>query len=92
MALSIKTDEADRLARQLSALTGETMTEAVTRSLAERLERLKKEREIKRDAVSTRIMRTAAALRDEFDIEAPCRNDWDVLWGEMDPGSDVRRS
>ena len=28
MALSIKTDEADRLARELSRLTGETMTEA----------------------------------------------------------------
>jgi len=30
MALSIKTKEADRLARELSRLTGETMTEAVT--------------------------------------------------------------
>jgi antitoxin VapB len=39
MALSIKTEEADRLARELARLTGETMTEAVTRSLRERLER-----------------------------------------------------
>lgn len=31
MALSIKTDEADRLARELSRLTGETMTNAVAR-------------------------------------------------------------
>ena len=30
MALSIKTEEADRLARELTRLTGETMTDAVT--------------------------------------------------------------
>lgn len=39
MALSIKSDEADRLARQLAAETGETLTEAVVRALRERLER-----------------------------------------------------
>lgn len=39
MALSIKNDEADRLARELTALTGETLTEAVVISLRERLER-----------------------------------------------------
>lgn len=39
MALSIKTEEADRLARDLSRLTGETMTQAVTVALRERLER-----------------------------------------------------
>ncbi|WP_425995503.1 type II toxin-antitoxin system VapB family antitoxin [Caulobacter sp. DWR1-3-2b1] len=39
MALSIKTEEADRLARDLSRLTGETMTEAVTVALRERLAR-----------------------------------------------------
>jgi antitoxin VapB len=36
MALSIKTDEADRLARKLARLTGETMTQAVTEALRER--------------------------------------------------------
>ena len=41
MALSIKTERADRLARELTALTGETITEAVEASLAERLERTK---------------------------------------------------
>lgn len=39
MALSIKTEEADRLARRLAKLTGETMTEAVTVALRERLTR-----------------------------------------------------
>jgi antitoxin VapB len=39
MALSIKNDEADRLARELAAQTGETLTQAVVTALAERLER-----------------------------------------------------
>lgn len=37
MALSIKSKEADRLARELSDLTGETLTEAVVASLELRL-------------------------------------------------------
>ena len=39
MALSLKDAETDRLARALAALTGETLTEAIRRALAERLER-----------------------------------------------------
>ena len=40
MALSIKDDEADRLARELAAHTGETLTQAVTNALRERLARV----------------------------------------------------
>jgi antitoxin VapB len=39
MALSIKSEEADRLARDLAATTGESLTDAVTIALRERLER-----------------------------------------------------
>jgi antitoxin VapB len=39
MALSIKHPEADRLARELAAQTGETLTEAVVIALRERLAR-----------------------------------------------------
>jgi antitoxin VapB len=41
MALSIKTEEADRLARELAEATHETLTEAVTTALRERLERVR---------------------------------------------------
>jgi antitoxin VapB len=41
MALSIKDEEADRLARELARLSGETVTMAVTVALRERLERQK---------------------------------------------------
>jgi antitoxin VapB len=44
MALSIKTDEADRLARELADLAGESVTEAVTVALRERLERIREDR------------------------------------------------
>ncbi len=39
MILNIKNDEAHRLARQISKLTGETLTEVVIKSLRERLKR-----------------------------------------------------
>lgn len=38
--LNIKNPETDRLARELAAATGETLTDAVTRALQERLERM----------------------------------------------------
>ena len=40
MPFSIKHPEADRLARKLAAATGESLTEAVTNALKERLERV----------------------------------------------------
>jgi antitoxin VapB len=54
MAFSIKSEETDRLARQLSAATGESLTEAVTLALRERLERLS-------------VRRKARPLADELD-------------------------
>lgn len=41
MALSLKDKETDRLAREVTALTGETLTDAIRRALAERLERVR---------------------------------------------------
>ncbi len=41
MALSIKDRDADRLARELAKETGETITQAVTAALRERLSRLR---------------------------------------------------
>jgi antitoxin VapB len=39
LALSLKDRETDRLARELAALTGETLTDTIRKALAERLER-----------------------------------------------------
>jgi antitoxin VapB len=48
LPLSIKSPEADRLARQLAATTGETITVAVYLAIRERLEREERKRESKR--------------------------------------------
>ncbi len=40
MSLNVKNEEAHRLARELAALTGETVTAAVTEAVRERLERI----------------------------------------------------
>ena len=44
MALSIKNDETERLARQVASETGESLTEAIQKALQERWERLKARR------------------------------------------------
>ena len=44
MGFSIKNDRAEKLARQVSAETGESLAEAIIHSLEERLERLKSRR------------------------------------------------
>jgi antitoxin VapB len=44
MSLNIKNEDAHRLARELAALTGESMTVAVTEALRERIERLRRSR------------------------------------------------
>ncbi|KAA0681075.1 type II toxin-antitoxin system VapB family antitoxin [Roseomonas genomospecies 6] len=43
MGLTIKDEEAQRLAEQLAALTGESMSTVVTQALRERLDRLRSE-------------------------------------------------
>ncbi len=58
MALSIKNPEAERLARELAALTGETVTETVVTALRERLRR-------ENAALPGRAL-TGRALKDEI--------------------------
>ena len=49
MALSLKDRETDRLAREVAALTGETITTAVRNALSERLDREQRRRGRPRD-------------------------------------------
>ncbi len=44
MSLNIKNKEAHKLATQLAKLTGESMTEAVTTAVRERLDRVRRDR------------------------------------------------
>lgn len=46
MGLNIKNPNVERLAKQLADETGETMTSAIQHALEERLERLRRERDV----------------------------------------------
>ena len=85
MALSIKTKEADRLARTLSRLTGESMTEAVTKSLAERLDRVRNAHESQQEEVK-RLMAAAAKLRKDLNLRLGpvTKAEWDEACGDTE--------
>ena len=59
MSLSIKSDKADRLARELATVTGESLTDAVTIAIEDRLAR---ERRATRD-VAGRLRRVREEMR-----------------------------
>ena len=65
MALSIRDPETERLARELAALTGETITHAIRTAIAKRLERERCERHAEIDRkirAIEEIQRRVAAL------------------------------
>lgn len=67
MGFNIKNEETHRLARQLSKITGESMTEAVTKAVRERLERVRGGRKSDLADRLVRIGRDCAAhLREPF--------------------------
>ncbi len=61
MALSIKSPEAERLARRLASVTGETVTGAITVAVRERLERIETKND---EATRTRARRLSAIAAD----------------------------
>jgi len=60
MALNIKSDKADRLARELADATGESLTQAVTNALEERLARIHKRGQA-RDMILEGVLERAQA-------------------------------
>ena len=73
MALNFKDSETDRLARQVAKLTGESLTEAVRKALAERLERERRRRVPVAKGLAERLDRIArhcASLAD-YDTRSP---------------------
>lgn len=83
MALSIKTEEADRLARELARLTGETMTQTVTTALRERLERERALRKADKD-LPARLKRLQNSLRGKFRTDPVSKKEWDWASGDED--------
>jgi antitoxin VapB len=62
VAFSIKNEEADRLARKLSAATGESLTDAVLNALRERLQREESRRQVGAAARLRRLADEVAQL------------------------------
>ena len=61
MALNIKNAEAEQLARQLAAATGESVTSAVSTALRERLDRIRQQGEL---TAARRRARIESVLKD----------------------------
>ena len=83
MALSIKTEEADRLARDLACLTGETLTEAVTVALRERCER-ERARFRTPDEKLTDARAFLESIRGHYDTRPVTKEEWDEASGDTD--------
>jgi antitoxin VapB len=81
MALSIKHDEADRLARELAATTGESLTEAVLNALRERVSREKSKRRTLRARDELRAVRERCRRLPVLDNRTP-----DEILGYDDSG------
>jgi antitoxin VapB len=83
MALSIKTEEADRLARELAELRGETITQAVTVALREQCarERARPRTREEKEAVIDAIL---ARVRPHLDMRPMTKEEWDEASGDTD--------
>ena len=79
MSLNIKNDEAYQLATELIALTGETLTKAVTEALRERLERICKQ---KRKATATELLEIGRRCASHFKKPVSSLDHGDFLYDE----------
>lgn len=69
MSLNIKSEEAHALTRELAALTGETLTEAVTTAVRERLKRVRTtDAQVRARADALRAIGRATAARLSDDV------------------------
>ena len=82
MALSIETREADELARSLARLTGESMTDAITAALRERLERERARRQAATD-FAIRLTELSRRLSAAYDTSPVSRKEWDNAAGDQ---------
>jgi len=65
MALSIQNSKAEKLAREVAAQSGETITQAIIRALEERLERMRGQRTVTDTATEIiKISKRCSRLRD----------------------------
>jgi len=83
MALTIKDPETCRLIRELAKLSGETTTQAVTKSVCERLERV---RSARRAGLAVRLLDTGKDRAWRLDEPSRTVDHGDMLYEEGLPG------
>lgn len=83
MAVNLKNSRAEELLNELARETGESLTEAATQAFAERLERLKREREAARKRQLGSLLDLIAEARAAKTLdERPLKVITDELWGD----------
>jgi antitoxin VapB len=83
LALSIKTDEADLLAREIASLTGESLTEAVTVALRERRDRERARLWTPAEKIAA-VERIVNRVRPYLDTRPVTKEEWDEASGDTD--------
>lgn len=79
MALSLKDPETDQLARKVSQLTGETITQAITIALRERLDRLEHNYDMMK---KVRIQEILDQFKAKVPLTAKSSDHNDTLYGK----------
>jgi antitoxin VapB len=79
MALSIKSAEAERLTRELAEVTGESLTDAITVAVRERLERVRPEDEA---GLAERLLAIGADLAPRLREPYRSRDHGDLLYDD----------
>lgn len=77
--LNIKNPEARRLADELSAVTGESVTQAVTEAIRERLERQKRNKS--KEGLAEKLLEIGRRWRSEPELDP--RHPDDILYDEF---------
>jgi antitoxin VapB len=80
MALNIKNEETHRLIAELAHLTGESQTTAVTRAVAERLDR---HRQAQRPSMATRLVALGAEMASRMPDDALAVDHGALLYDEQ---------
>jgi antitoxin VapB len=77
MTLELENVEAERLAHELSRLTGESVTAVATKALADRLARERAARE-----EAAKIKAFAQRIRPDYDTRPVAKAEWDEAYGD----------
>ena len=81
MHLNIKSDQAYQMAKELSRLTGENLTQAVTRAIALRLEKERKQRLESRKGLGLQLLALAREYQNLTKLDN--RQPDDILYDEF---------